>query len=48
MKYLKKIYCFLFRHDFVKIFYQDNGKSQMREYKCVRCGYVEDSQYDYN
>ncbi len=48
VNWFNRLFCYLFRHDFVKVFYQDNGRSQFREYECVRCGKVTDYQYDYN
>lgn len=48
LKVLAKIYCFLFKHDFVEEGKFDNGRSKYGIYKCTRCGYNHDWQYDYN
>ena len=48
MKILKMIYCFLFRHDLLLVYEEDNGRSQFKQYKCVRCDKEFDFQYDYD
>jgi len=47
MKIITKIYCFLFRHDFVLLGKWDNGSSAFRDYECVRCGKLVQCQFDY-
>jgi hypothetical protein len=46
MRMIKKLYCFLFKHDFVVTGKFDNERSQWGRYDCVRCGKYIDWQYD--
>lgn len=47
MKIISKIYCWLFKHDFIQEARLDNGRSAYGRYKCIRCGKEYAWQYDY-
>ena len=46
MKILAKIYCWFFRHDTIAEGSYDNGRSLFGGYRCLRCGYINNWQYD--
>ena len=47
MNILTKIYCWFFRHDMIEEGKCDNGRSMFGGYRCLRCGYIHNWQYDY-
>lgn len=46
MNIFDKIYCWFFGHDMVAEGNFDNGRSQFGAYRCLRCGYIHNWQYD--
>lgn len=44
---IAKIYCWLFKHDFVVNGDHENHHSKFGSYTCIRCGFIHNWQYDY-
>lgn len=45
---MKRIICYLFGHNYFKVFEKDNGYSQWGDHRCSRCGHTYKYQNDYS
>ena len=47
-KLLKRMWCFIVGHDMIAEGEKDNGRYMFGAYRCMRCNYNHDWQYDYD